>query len=170
MPADETLRLRPAVRAVLADPDDRVLLVRWEIDQPDGTLNVWGTPGGGVEPGESHEDALRRELLEETGFRLGPAGPGPCVAHRTHVVPMGDWDGQEEWYYLLRVDAFTPRGSLSDAELRAEALAELRWCSVEEIAELPHEPGAVTAPREMSAVLAALLRDGHPPRTLRLGI
>jgi 8-oxo-dGTP pyrophosphatase MutT (NUDIX family) len=68
------------VRAVVADHDDRVLMVRWTLDGPDGEYHVWGTPGGGIEPGESHEDALRRELLEEVGHVVGPDGCGPCVA------------------------------------------------------------------------------------------
>ncbi len=32
----------------------------------------WGFPGGGVEPGESYEQAAYRELEEETGVRLEP--------------------------------------------------------------------------------------------------
>ena len=58
---------------VLLDPDDRVLLAR--IVFPSGG-ELWATPGGGVEPGESDEHALRRELAEEAGldeFELGPA-------------------------------------------------------------------------------------------------
>jgi len=170
VPTDEPPRLRPAVRAVLVDPDDRVLLVRWELAGPHGRFDVWGTPGGGVEAGETHADAVRRELLEETGFEVGPDGPGPCVAHRVHVVPMGAWDGQEEWYYLLRVPAFTPRGTLSEAELRAENLAEVRWCTVDEVRALPHDEGAVTAPEEMAGFLATLLSDGPPSSAVELRV
>ena len=78
-----------------------VLMVRWR-------FGLWGLPGGGIEPGESHHDAVRRELREEVGLHL--ADPGPCVAHRTHVFEMaGGYDGQEEWVYLARVAAFDPR-------------------------------------------------------------
>src|SRR4051794_8133596 len=80
VPTEEARRLRPAVRAVLVDPDDRVLLVRCELAGPHGRYDVWGTPGGGVEAGETHADAVRRELLEETGFVLPVPG-----AHRHHV-------------------------------------------------------------------------------------
>ena len=57
-------RLRPATRALVLDDADRVLLVR----MGDGDRAVWVTPGGGVEPGETDDEAVRRELLEETGL------------------------------------------------------------------------------------------------------
>jgi len=84
------LNLRPAVRVVLVDPADRVLMVRWRLADGRG---VWGVPGGGIEPGESHADAVHRELREEVGLDLPECGP--CVAHRTHVFDIrGGYDGQ----------------------------------------------------------------------------
>ena len=59
------LRLRDAVRAVVVDPDDRVLLVRFEFPHWIG----WATPGGGVDSGETDEAAIRRELAEEAAER-----------------------------------------------------------------------------------------------------
>lgn len=52
------------VGAVVTDPQDRVLLIH-EHDR-------WQTPGGEVESGESHEEALRREVAEETGITVDP--------------------------------------------------------------------------------------------------
>lgn len=169
-------RLRPAVRVVLLDPDDRALLVRWRF----GDRDVWGTPGGGVDVDESHADAVRRELLEETGLDLAAGLCGPCVGHRTHVFPMENgygerFDGQEEWYYLARVEAFEPRGRLTDEELRAESLHELRWCGVEEIRGLAAGGDAagravVTAPRALADLVHLLATDGHPSEPLELDV
>ena len=99
------LRIRPAARAVILDPSDRILLVRFEFP----TRIVWATPGGGIEPGETAEDALRRELEEEAGltdFELGP-----LVWTRLHIIPFigGKWDGQREQYHLVRTPAFEPQ-------------------------------------------------------------
>jgi 8-oxo-dGTP pyrophosphatase MutT (NUDIX family) len=95
------------VRAVVLDPGDRVLLVRFEFEQWIG----WATPGGGVDKGETDEVALRRELAEEAGLEGFPLGP--LVWKRTHLFELAEWDGQVERYYLVRALAFDPAPRLT---------------------------------------------------------
>jgi 8-oxo-dGTP pyrophosphatase MutT (NUDIX family) len=59
----EKLSFRPSVYGVIRD-GERVLLVRTR------NTNKYALPGGGVELGETLEDALRREVREETGIEI----------------------------------------------------------------------------------------------------
>ena len=74
------------VRAVVLDGDGRVFLIKHSY------VSGWHLPGGGVEPGESIETALARELKEEGNITLTepPEFRGlffhPSVSDRDHVA------------------------------------------------------------------------------------
>src|SRR5215813_2025705 len=58
---------RPSVGAVVVDDQDRTLLIwrhRYITDRWG-----WEVPAGWVDPGEDRDDAVRREIEEETGWR-----------------------------------------------------------------------------------------------------
>ena len=156
------IRLRDAARAVIVDSDGRVLLVRFEF--PD--RQVWACPGGGLEPGESHEDALRRELREEVGLEVEDVGP--CIWTRTHVIPFldGRWDGQVERFFLVEVDPFEPVPLLSLDQLRAEFVTELRWWSADELAASVE----THAPRRLPTLVADLRARGRPGMAIDVGV
>lgn len=52
--------------ALVVDDADRMLLTLWNEPTP----MLWTLPGGGVEFGETPEDGVRRELVEETGLEV----------------------------------------------------------------------------------------------------
>ncbi|GIF51439.1 ADP-ribose pyrophosphatase YjhB (NUDIX family) [Asanoa ferruginea] len=81
-----TGQLRVTCGVVVLDERDRVLLIRRD---GEGT---WGIPGGGLEPGETWEQAARRECLEETGWDIeldGLLGVYSDPATQTHRYPSG---------------------------------------------------------------------------------
>jgi 8-oxo-dGTP diphosphatase len=155
-------RLRRATRALVVDDEERALLVRFDF----GDRVVWATPGGGIEEGETDEQALRRELVEEAG--LEEFALGPLVWTRTHLVPLGGgrWDGQDERYYLVRVQPFEPAPRLSWEELRREGVTDVRWWTPEEL----EAADALFAPRRLPLLVRELLRDGPPPEPVDVGV
>jgi 8-oxo-dGTP pyrophosphatase MutT (NUDIX family) len=156
--------LRPAARLLVISPEDRVLLFKWthELLRAPGQ-SVWITPGGGVDAGETHEEAALRELREETGLGL-PIGP--CVWLRRHVFPWRPVPiDQRERFYVVRCDSTElSRDGWTPGELRH--MSEGRWWSVEEI-------GASDdwfAPRALALPLPPILRGEYPAEPLEIGV
>ncbi len=156
----ETPTVRRASRVVLLDEADRVLLARFEY----GGRRWWATPGGALEGGETHEEAARREVEEETGLRLGDLGP--WVWTREHVFRFeGRPYRQQERYFVAVVPAFAPRPQALGAE-ESEAFRGLRWWT-------PRELGAGAeefAPADLPAPVGRLVAHGPPERPVEVGV
>ena len=84
---------------VLVRDDGRFLLT----SRPEGKVyaGYWEFPGGKVEPGETIEEALRRELVEEIGVTIGAVHPWrvelvdyPHALVRLHFCKVFEWQGE----------------------------------------------------------------------------
>ena len=129
--------------------DRAVLLLRWR-DPVEG-FEVWEPPGGGLEPGESWEQAARRELREEAGLEAG-AVAGPVMVARDYRWRARRIVG-EDAVFLARW------GSRPDVRLEATpTLLGFAWIPEGELgAVAPLEPPG------LAAVLSSLRRARPSP-------
>ena len=130
--------LLPVVAAALVDVEGRVLLQQ----RPPGKslAGLWEFPGGKVEPGETPEAALIRELEEELAIVV----PHACLAPATFAsAPLGD-------RHLLLLLYITRKWTGVPRALEATAL---RWVRPNEMHALPMPP----ADRPLIGLLDALI-------------
>lgn len=114
----------PCVGAVITRADGRLLLIQRGNEPGRG---LWSLPGGRVEPGESDEAAVAREVAEETGLTV-------TVGKLAGRVRRGRYDIGD--YFATVVS-----GELAAA---TDAL-DARWADPRELATIPTTTGLVEA-------------------------
>ncbi|MFE6743563.1 NUDIX hydrolase [Streptomyces tubercidicus] len=122
---NEVTEPRLVVGALIRDPYDRIFVQRRSAGRrlfP----GCWDVVGGAVEEGESLLDALRREIAEETGWRLRRV-----LARVAHEEWTADGLRHIESDYVVEVD-----GDLSSPALERDKHTEFAWITAEEVALL----------------------------------
>lgn len=128
---------RPGAYGVIFDAERRRLAV---VDTPEGCF----LPGGGADPGESLEQALRREVAEECGLALTAVRELGRAAEHVHVA-LDDRCFRKDGTFFVAVAA-GPAGTATEAD------HVLAWVSPEEaIARLAHESQAWVVRRVLEA-------------------
>ncbi|GIF24515.1 DNA mismatch repair protein MutT [Paractinoplanes tereljensis] len=139
MPGEQhvsAVKSRKVIVAAAIITDGRVLAC--ERSAPAEVAGRWEFPGGKVEPGETDEQALARECVEELGVRVEVGdriGPDVSLAHGRAV---------------LRVFAVTLLGGDQPQALEHTAM---RWLSADELDSVPWLP----ADKPIVAALPPLL-------------
>lgn len=112
------------VGALIFNDDDKVLMIRthkWS--------NLWGIPGGKIKWGEPAEDALRREIKEETALDI----------HDIEFVLVQDCIHSKEFYrdaHFVLLNYTCRCAGAPDVRLNEEA-REFRWVKLEEALAMP---------------------------------
>jgi len=122
------VRFRPNVAALLVKPEGQLLICeRWMVP------GAWQFPQGGIDAGETPEQALFREVREEVGLeprhyevlaqRGGYRYLYPADARSKKLLKHGN-HGQEQTYFLCRLRAGAPPINVNQ---QAREFSAYRW-------------------------------------------
>jgi 8-oxo-dGTP pyrophosphatase MutT (NUDIX family) len=117
----------------MVNPDSQILLFQDSDTGLPERPTFWITPGGGIDDGETVEDAAIREVAEETGYQLDSGAISGPVARRDVVHGYSDKVvEQSETYFMARVPQFEvdTTGLTLDEQV---SLQGHRWWSIDEL-------------------------------------
>jgi len=118
--------LMPSVTALVFDERRRVLLVR-----PSHRESVWVAPGGAVDPDEQPQDAVVREVWEETGLLVEPTELRGVFGGPEYRVWYAN--GDEVGYMMAVYECHVTGGAL---RVDGDEIAEARYFTASELGQV----------------------------------
>lgn len=136
--SDTDLPIRDIARALVFDPAGRLLLIEYEAVRPidparPDARGFWFMPGGGLEPGETHEDACRRELSEEIGVTDIDLGPLVAVCDGPFHLFRKPRFARERYFVVRLPDDRIDTSRLAETE--DNPVLGTRWWCLDALAE-----------------------------------
>jgi 8-oxo-dGTP diphosphatase len=128
---------RVAAYALIVDEGNHVLLT-WFVGS-DSSAACWTMPGGGVEYEESLQEAVAREVFEETGYTVEVGGP---VAVNSVTHPRTNLDGRPFKAIGVVFAATVTGGSLGTTEVDGTT-AYAQWVPLDQVALLEPRAGII---------------------------
>lgn len=104
---------------------------------PDGRSDLLCAPGGGIEPGSSLPENLRRELYEETGLTVQVGEP--CLVNEFHD-PRSGFHQVEVFFRCTVIGSSQIDPTWKDPE---HIVTQHRWVSPSEMVTLPFKPDSL---------------------------
>jgi mutator protein MutT len=112
------MELRLNANAIITNNDNKILIIKLKKGPFKGKFCI---PGGGIEPGETFKDAIKREIFEETGINLNNEinHIGFCEiinyeikSHRVVIIlhaksndlPVPSEEGEAEWVDICELE------------------------------------------------------------------
>lgn len=136
---------RTIASALIFSKDGKLLMGRKDPSKGGVYPNAWHIPGGGIEDGETLDEAVIREVVQETGLDISNQlrKPVPIIGRGSTVKTLET--GEKVWCEM-GFNRFEVRMDQTAAELEQTAkpgddLVELRWFNREELGEVELIPG-----------------------------
>jgi 8-oxo-dGTP pyrophosphatase MutT (NUDIX family) len=132
-PEARRTKSRSAVRVLLLAPGSVLLFRDTDPGLPGSTW--WMTPGGGIDAGESPQEAAVREVHEETGLTVRFDSVGAPFAHRVVVHGYSDQiTVQDELFFAVELDAAFEVSTAGHTASERESVVGHRWWPLVELA------------------------------------
>lgn len=119
------------VLGVIRRPDGKFLITQ-RVMSKSWAAGWWEVSGGGVQAGETSKEAVRREVLEETGLDIANAAGGYVFTYRRD-------NPKERDNYFVDVYRFDMDASETDVRIQQEEAMGFRFADLEEIKKLADE-------------------------------
>ncbi len=119
--------LEISVKALVSNEKGMYLVIKRANAYPGETEPRWDIPGGRLNPGETLEQTIRREVKEETGLELTSE---PEIIHAQDILRVADKHTVRLTYKV---------NAKGEVELNTGEHTEYQWLSVADIKSLHHD-------------------------------